>query len=370
MEGPGLRRFAGSAAGAEYGGSVLPGRLWAGAGQGWWEALRSVWAIALVLAAAGTLVAVIWSSAAVPRPLCGQVTAPRPALRHVIIVMLENRSYNQVVGSPAAPFQTRLARECGSATEAFGATHGSAANYLAVSAGQYPFSSLKGCAYLACVSDEDNIYQQLDRAGLTWKAYEESMPWACDKSSSWPYKIGHDPAIFYAGIGAAECRARVVPVADLTARAGAFYNDLRGGSLPSVAWITPNRINDGEKPCSSSCPLISADRWLRNFLALVTVAPAYQDGSILVLVTYDEGRGRDNKFGENCTDKTADLDGLQPSCHVPLFVVWQYARPGKNSTFFTLYSLTRTIDGIFRLPCLAQACSAATASLADSGFGF
>ena len=87
-------------------------------------------------------------------------------------------------------------------------------------------------------------------------------------------------------------------------------------------------------------------------------------------MTYDEGRGKDNKVGENCADKTADLYGRQPSCHVPLFVVWPYVRPGTNNTFLTLYSLTRTIEGVFGLPCLAHACSPVTASLAGSGFGF
>jgi hypothetical protein len=87
-------------------------------------------------------------------------------------------------------------------------------------------------------------------------------------------------------------------------------------------------------------------------------------------VTYDEGRGPDNAFGENCANKTADLAGLQPSCHVPLFVVWQYAKPGSNSTFFTLYSITRTVENTFGLPCLAHACNPVTASLAGSGFGF
>jgi hypothetical protein len=92
--------------------------------------------------------------------------AERPALRHVIVVMLENRSYGQVAGSPAAPFKARLTRQCGSAAEAFAAMHGSAPNYLAVSP---PGStrSRRGCAYLACDSNQDNIYQQLDRAGLT-----------------------------------------------------------------------------------------------------------------------------------------------------------------------------------------------------------
>ena len=332
--------------------------------------MRPAWGIVPVVAALTAVTAVTWSFRAGPPPVCGQTPAAQPTIRHVIIVMLENRSYDQVVGSPAAPYETGLARECGSATEAFGATHGSAANYLAVSAGQYPSSSIRGCDYYACASNEDNIYQQLDRAGMTWKAYEESMPSACGKSSAWPYKIGHNPAIFYTGIGAAECQDRVLPVADLTARAGAFYDDLKDAALPSVAWITPSRINDGEKPCVPSCALRSADRWLRNFLALVTVAPGYRDGSILVLVTYDEGRGPDNAIGEDCANKAADLARLQPSCHIPLFVVWQYARRSANSTFFTLYSVTRTVENIFGLPCLAHACDPATASLAGSGFGF
>ena len=235
--------------------------------------MRWLWVTALVLAVltAATVAAVIGSAPARPGgsapvhpgALCGQVPAGRSDVRHVIVVMLENRSYSQVIGSPAAPYQTRLASVCGSATEAFGATHGSASNYLAASAGQYPSSSLHGCNYSACASSENNIYQQLDGAGLTWKVYEESMPSACDKSSAWPYKIGHNPAIFYTGISPAECQADDVPVADLTARSGAFYDDLRNGALPSVAWVTPNRYNDGERPCRGSCPLRSADIWLR-----------------------------------------------------------------------------------------------------------
>ncbi len=333
--------------------------------------MRSAWVTGLALAALTALTAVVaitWPTPAAPRPLCGLTAAARPAVRHVIIVMLENRTYGQVVGSPAARYQTRLARQCGSATGAFAATHGSAANYLAASAGQYPRRSRHGCDYAACASNEDSIYQQLDAAGRTWKAYEEAMPSRCDKSSAWPYKIGHDPPIFYTAISAVECRDRVVPVASLTARAGAFYADLERSALPSVAWVTPSRMDDGEARCARPCELRSADTWLRRFVALVAAAPAYRDGSVLVLVSYDEGTGPDNRFGENCASRAADLAGRQPSCHVPLFVVWQYARPGRNATFFTGYSITRTVEGLFGLPCLARACGAA--SLAGRGFGF
>lgn len=332
--------------------------------------LLGVTALVLAVLTAVTVTVVIWPVPAHPGALCGQMPAVQPAVRHIIVVMLENRSYGQVVGSPAAPYQTKLASACGSATGAFGVTHGSASNYLAASAGQYPSSSLHGCNYSACASSENNIYQQLDGAGLSWKAYEESMPLACDKSSAWPYKIGHNPAIFYTGISSAECQADDVPVADLNARSGVFYDDLQNGTLPSVAWVTPNRNNDGEKPCPRSCPLRSADIWLRKFLTLVGAAPAYQNGSVLVLVTYDEGRGPDNEFGENCANEPADLAGLQPSCHVPLFAVWQYAKPGNVGTFFTFYSVTRTVEDMFGLACLAHACDRATASLAGSGFGF
>jgi phospholipase C len=340
--------------------------------------MKSAWAAALALtaltAAAVTVAAVTSSSPSPGRPVppgspCGRTSAQRPAIRHVLIVMLENRSYDQVVGRPAGRYQTRLAGQCGDATEAFGVTHGSGSNYLAVSAGQYPPSSVHGCDYSACASGENNIYQQLDAAGRTWKAYEESMPSACDKASAWPYKIGHNPAIFYTGISVAQCRADDVPAANLTARSGPFYAALRSGTLPSVAWVTPNRNDDGEARCRSSCAAASADTWLRNFLGLVTAAPAYRDGSILVLVTYDEGRGPDNAFGEDCADKQADLARRQPSCHVPLFVVWPDAKPGPNGTFFTLYSITRTVEDIFGLPCLAHACDPVTASLAGS-FGF
>lgn len=349
--------------------------------------MRAAWAAALALTAvtaAAVAVAAVTSSSSspagpvtssssagpvTPGPPCGQTSARRPAIRHVLIVMLENRSYDQVVGRPAGRYQTRLAGQCGNATEAFGATHGSGSDYLAVSAGQYPASSVHGCDYSACASGENNIYQQLDAAGLTWKAYEESMPSACDKASAWPYKIGHNPAIFYTGISAAQCRADDVPAASLTARSGPFYAALRSGTLPSVGWVTPNRNDDGEARCRGPCAAAAADTWLRKFLGLVTAAPAYRDGSILVLVTYDEGRGPDNAFGEDCADKQADLAGRQPSCHVPLFVVWPDAKPGRNGTFFTLYSITRTVEDIFGLPCLAHACDPATASLAGS-FGF
>jgi phosphatidylinositol-3-phosphatase len=301
---------------------------------------------------------------------CGQTTVTRPQIKHILIVMMENRSYKQVVGNAAAPYQNQLAAQCGNATRAFGATHSSAVNYLATSGGQYPATSVNGCNYSACASNENNLYQQLDTVGLTWRAYDESMPSPCDKSSVAPYKIGHNPAIFYTGISSTECQAKDVGVSNLAAQSGAFWNDLQNVSLPALGWVTPNTSNDGENSCGGACALSVADSWLQKFVANVTSSQSYQNGSILMLVTYDEGTGSDYKVGEDCTNMTADLAGSQPSCQVPLFVVWPYAVPGNNAAFFTHYSLTRTVEDLYSMHCLAHACDTQTNSLVGKGFGF
>lgn len=323
------------------------------------------WRLLFALAAALALMATVSAGPAQARSLCG-TKKPTAAPRHVLIVMLENRSYNQVIGNSAAPFENSLAKSCGVATSMWGATHSSAANYLAVSFGQYPSGSVHGCNYPACASSATSVYQQLDSAGRAWKAYEEAMPIACDESNGPSYKIGHNPPIFSTGISSSECGARDVPVGSLTAKSGAFWNDLHGGRLRALSWITPDTTNDGEASCGGSCALSLADSWLQEFISLVAASSEYRSGNTAIFVTYDEGTGADSKIGEDCTDKTADLAGSQPSCHVPLFVIYPGTKPGAHSgTFFDHYSLTRTVEDFFGLGYLAHAADPQTVSLAN-----
>jgi phospholipase C len=302
---------------------------------------------------------------------CGNpVSSPGP-IRHVIVVMLENHSYRQVVGSPAAPYQTSLAAKCGNATAMFATTHASAANYLSTSAGEFPAASARGCSSVsACADASSNLYHQLDSAGLSWRAYEESMPSPCAGATRGDYKIGHNPAIFYRDISGAECRSNDVPVTNLDAASGAFYNALQGQTLPSLTWVTPSKAHDGEGSSNATTALKEADSWLAGFVALVTKSPSYAAGNTLLLITYDEGFGGDSRTGEDCTNKARDLpvtNGVsahQDSCHVALFVVYPYTPAGTaDAGFFDHYSLTRTIEDLFQLPHLAHAADAQTSSL-------
>ena len=284
--------------------------------------------------------------------------------------MLENHSYQQVVGSAGAPYQTSLAANCGNATAMFATTHTSAANYLATSAGEFPAASASGCGSVTgCADASDNLYHQLDVAGLSWRAYEESMPKACATSTGGRYKIGHNPALFYRDIPAAECQANDLPVPSLTAQSGALWDDLQAQTLPSLSWVTPDNVNDGDTGTPAAA-LAAADNWLSGFLSTVQQSASYQAGNTLVLVTYDEGSGPDAKTGEDCTNQALDLpitNGVsahQDSCHIPLFVVYPYTPAGtSDATFFDHYSLTKTVEDLFGLPNLAHAADAQTTSL-------
>lgn len=313
-----------------------------------------------------------------PLPLCGTTAtsgAP-PAIKHVVVVMLENLSYHQVIGSPNAPYQNQLASQCGSATSYFGATHSSAANYLAVSGGQYPPSSPPGCGSAsACATAQDNLYHQLGSSGMTWGGFIESMPAPCYPKSSGQnttrhalYGPGHNPPIFYTNISSAECKANDVGVPDLTAQSGPFWDALQNG-LPSFSWVTPNTANDNEGPGTAAQNEQVADTWLQRFIGTVQQSNSYQAGNTLLLVTYDEGSGSDKATGEDCTNKNLDLpvtNGIsahQDSCHVPLFVVDPYTQAGaSDNTFFDHYSITKTVEDIFGLPYLPHAADAQTTS--------
>ena len=55
-----------------------------------------------------------------------------------------------------------------------------------------------------------------------------------------------------------------------TVSAGAFIDDARLGRLPVTGQITPDICNDGH-----SCPLSTADTWLKGWLPQLLAGPDY-----------------------------------------------------------------------------------------------
>src|SRR5215471_7216476 len=123
---------------------------------------------------------------------CGTRAKPG-TYRHVIWIWMENHSYGTIIGSSQASYVNTLARECGLATNYHNITHPSLPNYIAATSG-LSYSALHGflpdCSPGGgCGTSARSIFGQ----GETWKAYEESMPSACDHRNSGQYAARHNP---------------------------------------------------------------------------------------------------------------------------------------------------------------------------------
>jgi hypothetical protein len=259
----------------------------------------------------------------------------RPA--HIAVLLLENAEYSDVIGSPAAPFINSLARRYGLATRMYAISHPSLPNYLALTGGS-TFGIRSDCT--DCSMTGTGLAGQLDRAGISWKAYMEDLPHPCfTGASAGDYAKKHDPFVYYRGLvrRRSDCE-RVVPLDRLSA-------DERGHALPEFIWITPDLCHD-----MHDCGLSTADHFLARLL--VPLLARLGRGGLLFL-TWDEGTTDDG-----CCR-------LAAGGHVATIVAGPGARRGTRfRTPVDHYSLLRTIEDLFGVSRLRGAACACTPSLA------
>jgi hypothetical protein len=198
---------------------------------------------------------------------------PRSAGSRVAIVVMENAESEEVLGNASAPYINSLARRYGLAVSSFAISHPSLPNYLALTSGSTQGAS-SDCT--SCHFRGANIVDQLQAAGISWRAYLEDAPRPCYRgASAGGYAKKHDPFIYYDDVSSAPARC-----ARLTGF-GALAADLRAGRLPTFVWITPNLCDDGH-----DCSLGSADRFLaRTLPALLRELGPHG----FLILTWDEG---------------------------------------------------------------------------------
>src|SRR5437868_4070310 len=74
------------------------------------------------------------AAAAAPDP-CGLQRTTPATYTHVVVLMEENLSYANAIGSTKAPYLNQLAAQCALATNFHNETHGSQPNYMAATSG-------------------------------------------------------------------------------------------------------------------------------------------------------------------------------------------------------------------------------------------
>jgi phospholipase C len=291
------------------------------------------------------------AAAVAPSGVCGGLAGNGvPRIRHVIVLIFENRNVPEIVGNPDAPTFNRLATDCALATSYYAVAFSSLRDYMALTGG-YAWQSLRRKAR--------SIFEQV----RSWKSYMESMPVNCDQAPvdgvGGRYLKAHNPAVFYARIRR-ECLANDVPLGDTSS--GAFATDLARGMLPEYSLVVPDGCNDMHGDCepheSRRHRIRTGDAWLAQWLAVITAAPQYLDGSTIVFVTFDEGVSSPEVLDYDCFARPIEI------CRVPTFVVSRYVRPGLELRgFYTHYSLLKTTEELLGVPFLGHAADPGTVSL-------
>ena len=92
-------------------------------------------ALAVCAAVVTMLLAGCGADAASSSPLVPSVPGAVPRPDHVLVLVYENKNYEQIVDSPQAPYLSELAHQGANLTDAHGETHPSQPNYIALLSG-------------------------------------------------------------------------------------------------------------------------------------------------------------------------------------------------------------------------------------------
>ena len=240
-----------------------------------------------------------------------------PRFDHIVVVVLENHAYGQIVGRSSAPYLNSLADRGAVLTRSYAITYPSQPNYLALFSG-----STQGLRDNSCPHHftAPNLGASLLAAGHSFVGYSEDLPAAgFTGCSSGAYARKHNPWVNFDALPKAVNQP-------LTA----FPRNL--SRLPTVSFVIPNLDND-----MHDGTVAEGDRWLRAHLG------AYADWSTahnsLLVVTADE----DDKSHDN---------------RIPTILVGAHVRPGRYAVRTDHYGMLATLLASYRLRPFAGAARA------------
>jgi phospholipase C len=340
--------------------------------------------------------------------------APLPRLDHVFLIMMENRSYDKIMGSMDAPFINQLARSANLAANYFAVGHPSLTNYLEIVGGSNfgvtndnspnwhnaarsngmvspiagigtdaatpaaiaPFNSAIAAAPYTALT----IADQLAAKGKSWKTYQESMPAsgmvdsvnfsdgiysnlseAAIAGSGKPnkilqlYAVKHNPFVYFDHIQKdADPRNGLNNVADFSGISG-LYADLRAGEAPNFSFIVPNQCHDmhgidnGSPLCRNEATLLQmGDATVKQLVAAIKASKSWLEGKNAIIVMWDE-----NDYSATPNQVVAIIDTNYGS------------RGVVSKQPYSHFSLLKTLEAGFDLPCLNHACDSNVSLMSD-----
>jgi acid phosphatase len=283
-----------------------------------------------------------------------------PVYDHVIIVVEENKDYDEIIGNPSAPYINKVLKgEGANFTRMFGEEHWSQGNYFWLFSGSnqtvgfndvvpsvanhanYPFTT-------------SNLAAQLIRKKHSFKGYAEDLPeigstvdkWSPDPKGPVIYARKHVPWISFANVP----NGKTVATSSNLRFADFPRDPVEYKSLPTVAFVIPNLEHDMHNGLpKDSIP--RGDRWLKDNLDGY-YQWAKKNNSLLIL-TFDENNdkrkyvGLTNPFVEPTDEYKRDLQNRT----VTIFA-GAHIKPGDYSEGkgITHVNILRTLEAMYGLP--------------------
>jgi phosphatidylinositol-3-phosphatase len=181
------------------------------------------------------------------------------------------------------------------------------------------------------------------------------------------YAVKHDPFAYFKSVQEGK-----IPALSLN-RVVAFdgqrglYADLKSDNVPNLAFIAPNQCDDmhGRSNGTAFCNfdaddngtqtglnpslILQGDLAVERLVTAIKASPVWSNSKSAIVLLWDE-----NDYSTTTSNQ------------VVLIVDTNYG-PHKiqSSKFYTHYSLTKTIDAAFGLPCLNHACDSGVKVMAD-----
>jgi hypothetical protein len=216
---------------------------------------------------------------------------PAGPIHTVFFVLMARQPWSAIAGSASAPYVNGTLLPKGAHATAYYAAPAqdtqSLPNVVWLEAGQ-DFGWTNNVAPTTQTSGTHNhLVDQLEAAGVTWKAYVEgAASGQCPIADNPPYRTWHVPFLYFddvvgnpASANAKRCVQHVVPLDDLAA-------DLASGSVPRYAFVVPDFCHDMHDDCNTGDRIRQGDDWLASAVPPIVASKAYASGGA-VLVAWD-----------------------------------------------------------------------------------
>lgn len=236
------------------------------------------------------------------------------------------------------------------------------------------------------------IADQLAAEGRTWKTYQESLPptgadnigfsdgFFTDNPKINPVPAGetqsliklyaakHNPFVYFRSMQDGQTPGLSLKNVVGFEGANGLFEDLSSGKVPQFSFIAPNQCNDqhGRGNAGPACDfdpnddgsqaglnqglIFIGDLTLRNLVNAIHKSPVWREGHNAIVIVWDEN---DFSFVPNLNQ-------------VLLIVDTNYGIHGvKSARRYTHFSLLKSLESGFGLPCLNHACDSSVNVMSD-----